>query len=891
VTNSAASLARTLGDLERRLVALERTSSLGFSSITGSALSIYDEDGTLRGSLGVLADGTVGLEAVAGPVPPAPSTPSAVGSAGGLVISWDGLFVHDAERPGDFERVEVHVSTTSDFVPESSTFVKNLYGAASTSLLFGDTTPRFVRLVAYSTSGEVSAPSGQVVATPVAVVSSDDIAAMTSDVDLAKTNAASALTAANSATALASNIGPTQITDNAIQTRHVTAGSITTGKVAAGAIDADKIAASSIDASKIVASSITGDRLSGLTITGDKVAANAIVAGKIAAGAVTSSTIAANAITADKVSLGVTSSNLLQNAGFEDVGVYPAVPGTYTSGIPGWTLANANVEWAVNTNATALSGNAKANIFAGGSLTSSAIPLPASTNVSLGGYFFGTGYGRLRIESAPSATGPWTPHTFFDLEDIEPGASPGSVTEVRLAGGFATPVGSTHVRVTVANFDTGGTLRVDSLSMTRMGTGAAELSGVGLRLFDANGEETVSLVGSPGTLGNYLSIGSATGGSANVDSTGRVSGTQGAFDSLEVNGREFDAWLDSRALGVIARGRRTTSSTQDATETPYLEVQTRVRAGRLYRLSTNSFYLDNSVAGNRSQALLRIATGGAQVGTSSTHLQTTRVVPAIAAVGETTHLAVYYEAPANTELRVLLSYRADGGTGLARIPASATVPCELVVEDCGPAIANTGIERSGAVSNVVSSSYVTTWTGNFSGSYTGTGALNSFYGQDEMVQGFFSSTNGNQRGLVGFTAANSTGGQTNLALTTALTGAAVSKVEVYLYANHWYNSAGGTAVLGYHSNTSQPASWPSTALTNQRQVSGWGRAVGKWVDLGNPTFTMGGVSATLGEHLAAGRVRGITVGPGPTTGAEFYGRYNGATATSYKPQLRVSYTK
>lgn len=171
--------------------------------------------------------------------------------------------------------------------------------------------------------------------------------------------------------------------------------------------------------------------------------------------------------------------------------------------------------------------------------------------------------------------------------------------------------------------------------------------------------------------------------------------------------------------------------------------------------------------------------------------------------------------------------------------------------------------------------YTTTYDATWSASYSSSGSRVAVDGEPQR-QGFYSSSQGNQRALIGFPYST---------IQSDLSGATVTKCEVYLYYNHWYSFAGGTAVIGTHDNTTTanngPSTYPSGDVNADRvRVSGWGRNVGKWVSLGT----------TIGAEFTSGVSRGIAVGPGPSNSTEYYGKFDGDNMT-HEPQLRITYTK
>lgn len=155
-----------------------------------------------------------------------------------------------------------------------------------------------------------------------------------------------------------------------------------------------------------------------------------------------------------------------------------------------------------------------------------------------------------------------------------------------------------------------------------------------------------------------------------------------------------------------------------------------------------------------------------------------------------------------------------------------------------------------------------TWTR----SYQSDGSARS--GILEAYQGYYSSTNGNQRSLIGFGA---------LALPS---GSTVTKVEGYVYAAHWGDSGGGTGIFGYHGYSAAPASYVTGGTQNAVQLAWSSKTGGKW-------FTL---PAAANAGFQSGANKGFIVGPGPSTSTlAYYGYFNGYSQSS-APQLRVTYT-
>jgi hypothetical protein len=83
-------------------------------------------------------------------------------------------------------------------------------------------------------------------------------------------------------------------------------------------------------------------------------------------------------------------------------------------------------------------------------------------------------------------------------------------------------------------------------------------------------------------------------------------------------------------------------------------------------------------------------------------------------------------------------------------------------------------------------------------------------------------------------------------------------------------------VIGAHALTSKPASYAGVIDPDRKRVS-FGKPQGKTVDV-------------TSWDWAGGSVRGVVLGPGPTTSTEYYGYFNGV-GMSYFPELRITYTK
>jgi hypothetical protein len=279
-------LAQLLADYDRRLQALERTTQASYTSIEGGSLDIYDDEGVLKGSVGVQPDGGVALVPVNTAPPPTPTPPTVESALAGLVIGWDGLWDDSYETPTDFALVQVHVGATVDFTPDLTTQV-----ATITARLGGTVTvhiegydPVWVRLVGQNTAALTGPPSMAVQGQPRQAVEQDLIDGIITEVKIAE----NAVTEA-------------KIALGAVQTVNISDDAITTPKLLAGAVTTDKLTALSVTAEKIASLAVTTDKLAALSVTADQLAANSVTATKIDAGVIHATHLAAGSITADKL--------------------------------------------------------------------------------------------------------------------------------------------------------------------------------------------------------------------------------------------------------------------------------------------------------------------------------------------------------------------------------------------------------------------------------------------------------------------------------------------------------------------------------------------------------------------------------------------------------------
>jgi hypothetical protein len=155
--------------------------------------------------------------------------------------------------------------------------------------------------------------------------------------------------------------------------------------------------------------------------------------------------------------------------------------------------------------------------------------------------------------------------------------------------------------------------------------------------------------------------------------------------------------------------------------------------------------------------------------------------------------------------------------------------------------------------------FLASWVQNFGAS----GAM-SFA---ECYQGFEAS-NGNMTSLIGFPD-----------MTASLAGATIRYCKVWVYFQHWWFMDFGIPRIGTHWNLNNPGSLINLH-NNQFDGPALGRGAGAWIDC----------PIQWGIDAQAGNVRGIQLGPGPTTDQHYYGYATGPAQVN-PPSIAIGWTR
>lgn len=151
-------------------------------------------------------------------------------------------------------------------------------------------------------------------------------------------------------------------------------------------------------------------------------------------------------------------------------------------------------------------------------------------------------------------------------------------------------------------------------------------------------------------------------------------------------------------------------------------------------------------------------------------------------------------------------------------------------------------------------------------SWRGDGSLRDDLGGLDIVQGWDpSGYNGDGRGTYWFTLPDITG--------------TVDRVDLYLYASHWYYNSGGTAVIGITDRRGEDSNPP--LFKPEWRVGGYPKPGGKTVTLWSDWYPF---FRGTGNANYDGRASTIRLGPSGGTDLNYYGRFSDV-------RLRIWYTQ
>lgn len=339
-----------------------------------------------------------------------------------------------------------------------------------------------------------------------------------------------------------------------------------------------------------------------------------------------------------------------------------------------------------------------------------------------------------------------------------------------------------------------------------------------------------------------------------------------------VDGEDFEALVDSKPRGILNVYPLTGALTYAAITTDYLVTRFVIPSveARMYRIILDNFRFDRG-SGTNSPTQFGVdvyCKYGSQASNADSNIHTyLRGAGYNSSASDDIWTSSHDFSPPDANLGqdcYIAIYTSING-GLSNGPRLETTSnTRIVVEDIGSKIV---YAPTVDITNYVAPAK-TTYTTTYNSTWMSTWGTNSGRRTDgNAYQGNYtpSSTNGNNYTKYGFSSA----------IQTALTGATVKKVELYLDNNHFYSNSGGNAIIGTHANSTQPTGSSSTTGTYARQSTAFTYGQAKWVTL----------SSAFGTDLKSGAALGITLG-----------RTSGGTLAEYgyfssSAKLRITYEK
>lgn len=201
---------------------------------------------------------------------------------------------------------------------------------------------------------------------------------------------------------------------------------------------------------------------------------------------------------------------------------------------------------------------------------------------------------------------------------------------------------------------------------------------------------------------------------------------------------------------------------------------------------------------------------------------------------------------------------------------SSATGSRVFTVDEGPIVSYSDYNMGSGVPPV--QTYTKTYSTTSTHVFQGDGTNRDAYASGHIYQGQYSGTNGNQFSILNFD-------YTTIA--SDLSGATITKTEVYLDNVGWYYNSGGTAIIGYASAAAGSGNYTYSNVTSDvNSFSGWAVGAGKWVTVSN----------TIGNAFKSGSAHALALGKGPSTSLTYYGYFRGHSESN-PPQLRITYQK
>lgn len=359
-----------------------------------------------------------------------------------------------------------------------------------------------------------------------------------------------------------------------------------------------------------------------------------------------------------------------------------------------------------------------------------------------------------------------------------------------------------------------------------------------------------------------------------IDDDGNAVFSSVSATEILLDGEVLSTLLDRAARGVYAWNTLTGNSAgYTGTAIKFAEIiLTDVDTARLFALGLSNVRFDTQAGVSVDRATISVYVNVNAPATSASDLAWTTQILFPTNSGVARDLYLNFVVPFNfvgvsdgDEIHFALYFSSEDTSGNLRVQGDAL--SVIYIEDKGMMVSAGNYDMGTGTGG--EQQYITTWTGTDSDSFQ------YFSWNDrnvsECYQGHYSSTNGNQYSMIAFDYAS---------IQTALSGATVELVEVYLNNNHSYFNSGITAVIGTHNQTSVGGDHPASELTDGITTEHFSKGQAKWFTVPN----------SIGNAFRDNTAKGLCLGPGTTNDNEYYGYFAGASQSG-PPKLRITYTK
>jgi hypothetical protein len=442
-----------------------------------------------------------------------------------------------------------------------------------------------------------------------------------------------------------------------------------------------------------------------------------------------------------------------------------------------------------------------------------------------------------------------------------------------------------------------GNLYIEDAWIVKKGSTSGELTDAGIRLFDTDGKETMSIMSDSGDGGDFMKFGSGVeiDGASNSIAASIVN----VADEFRLAGQTIEDILRPYPRGIVARMSRSSDSDIDGiAEKAFLELRAEgLSPERLYKVCVSPINVENTNdGGSRTDFRIRYnSTDPSQQPTTSDLEFGTWAVLTNNTVEQTS--SPMFEkllAPSAADVavgggtyRFVLTFQGSGTVGANTItikPNGVGKRVAMWIEDIGPNFPETGAYRNASAvagaGKIVVKTFNPVWTADYS-EYNG-----GLVGTNHMRQGY----------RTGYGVQTSAAKFNNVS-STIPTGARIIKAEIYLYAYSSALASGVDTVIGLHKGTTAnpPASWSSIPSKSATRITVPMTGGGQWIDVTTLSAQIGG----LNTWATASRYTGFTIGyTGMSSESKYVGAYVGESGlppgsfrprNTVQPRIRITY--